>query len=188
VVCKHVFKYAVFSYCFRFWKCAYFIEFLRISSRNLKKCPAYYWRRRGNEDVRKIDQTPIYRNFFKKSVFWCLVSGMYIPSPILTRHRQTPRKQKQHQAIKNQTPLKLKFTVFLQFCCLVVSGLRLGESRYSVVCFLTCSWAILTLQRLPGIHTLIFCFSSWCIWSKYEFYNTLFYKAMRILIFFSVYV
>lgn len=70
----------------------------------------------------EIDQTPIYRNFLKKSVLWCLVSGMYIPTLILTRHRQTPRKQNRYQAIKNQTPLKLKFTVFLQFCCLEVSG------------------------------------------------------------------
>lgn len=50
----------------------------------------------------EIDQTPIYTNFLKKSVFWCLVSGMYIPSPILTRHHKTPQKQNRYQAKKNR--------------------------------------------------------------------------------------
>lgn len=69
-----------------------------------------------------IDRTPIYRNFLKKVVFWCPVSGIYIPMSFLTGHHRTPRKQKRYQSIKNRTPLKLKFTVFLQFCCPEVSG------------------------------------------------------------------
>lgn len=69
-----------------------------------------------------IDRTPIYRNFMKKVVFWCPVSGIYTPIPFFTGHHRTPEKQKRHQSIKNRTPLKLKFTVFLQFCCPEVSG------------------------------------------------------------------
>lgn len=63
----------------------------------------------------EIDQTPIYRKFFKKSVLWCLVSGMYIPTPILTRHRQTPQKQKQHQAIKKPDTTITDFRSIIPF-------------------------------------------------------------------------
>ncbi len=70
-----------------------------------------------------FDRTPIYRNFLKKVVFCCPVSGIYIPTLFLTGHHRTPGKQKRYQSIKNRTPLKLKFTDFLQFCCMEVSGL-----------------------------------------------------------------
>jgi len=99
--------------------------FYRISSnffKKFKKRPAYYWRRRGMR-MFEIDRTPIYRIFLKKVVFWCPVSGIYIPIPFLTGHHRTPEKQKRCRSIKNRTPLKLKFTDFLQFCCPVVSGL-----------------------------------------------------------------
>ena len=99
--------------------------------------------------MRMFESTDIYRViFFKKAFFGVGVSVIYIPLPIFNRHIPTHKKQNRYQWKTKPTPLKLKFTVFLQFCCSVVSGLRLGESRYSVVCFLTCSWAILTLQRL----------------------------------------
>lgn len=71
----------------------------------------------------EIDQTPIYTNFLKKSVFWCLVSGMYIPSPILTRHHKTPQKQNRYQAKKKPTPQLRVFAQLFLSRCRVVSGL-----------------------------------------------------------------
>jgi hypothetical protein len=65
----------------------------------------------------EIDQTPIYRFFLKKGVLWCLVSGMYIPTLILTRHHKTPQKQNRYQAKKNPTPqLQIFAQLFLSRC------------------------------------------------------------------------
>lgn len=69
----------------------------------------------------KIDPTPIYYFFMKKTFLWSLVSGMYIPTPFLTRHYPTPQKIKRYQSIKNQTSQKKKCANLARFSCPVVS-------------------------------------------------------------------